>query len=549
VLRSPGATTARAALVTAAGTLITGVALAVYVRVAWPSIAIAWFCLVPWLLALDRTRSMRGALGAGILMSLGFVVAAFTWFPAAIEDYTGASWPAAVALTLVLAPALEPQFVALALARHLARRAPRGARWWRTAVVGAGAYVGTEWAWPKLLADTLGHPLYASAHLRQAADLAGAHGLTFALVVANECVVAVLRAFHDRRHPGSVPTRSSTRSVAEPASCFVLLVAGLTAYGGLRLAQLERHHAGDRIEVATVQANIAQYDRLRAEVGTFEAVRRILEAHFALSGEALGRERLDMLVWPETVYPTTFGSPKSAEGADFDRAITAFVADRRVPLLLGAYAAEGAKEFNAAVLLQPGLDGRVVSETYRKTRLFPFTERLPWPFDSDRVRRWMPWAGTWTPGTGPRVLAVEMPGRRPLRIAPLICYDAVDPAFGVAAARQGAELLVTLSNDSWFAYPGVQRLILIVSAFRSIETRLPQLRSTPTGMSALIDETGALLQAIDAGKRGVLVGRLQPAHRPWTLMLAWGNWLPPAAAAGSLVLLLAGYRRRSAGAR
>jgi apolipoprotein N-acyltransferase len=183
----------------------------------------------------------------------------------------------------------------------------------------------------------------------------------------------------------------------------------------------------------------------------------------------------------------------------------------------------------------------VVFEAYRKTRLFPFTEYLPWPLDSERVRRWLPWAGGWKPGSGPRILPVASHGRPAVRIAPLICYDAVDPSFGIAAVRQGAEVLVTLSNDSWFSYPGVQRLILIVSAFRSIETRRPQLRSTPTGVSAVIDETGELLDTIDRDRRGTLIGTVRPVRDAWTLMLAWGNWFPRTALVVSLALLGAAY--------
>jgi apolipoprotein N-acyltransferase len=102
-----------------------------------------------------------------------------------------------------------------------------------------------------------------------------------------------------------------------------------------------------------------------------------------------------------------------------------------------------------------------------------------------------------------------------------------------------------MSNDSWFAYPGVQHLIMIVSAFRSIETRRPQLRSTPTGVSAVIDETGEVLEVVDVDRRGVLLGAVRPVRDAWTLMLAWGNWLPPTALLGSCLLLLAAYRRPS----
>ena len=119
-----------------------------------------------------------------------------------------------------------------------------------------------------------------------------------------------------------------------------------------------------------MQANISHYDQLRADVGTYEAVRQILDAHFALSRDAL-RAKLDLLVWPETVYPTTFGSPKSEDGAAFDREIASFAAEPGVPLIFGAYEAEGGDEFNAAVFLEPrGATGRA-STMYRKARALP----------------------------------------------------------------------------------------------------------------------------------------------------------------------------------
>jgi apolipoprotein N-acyltransferase len=118
---------------------------------------------------------------------------------------------------------------------------------------------------------------------------------------------------------------------------------------------------------------------------------------------------------------------------------------------------------------------------------------------------------------------------RTLRIAPLICYDALVPAHTIAAVRQGAEVIVTLSNDSWFAWDGVQRLILILSAFRSIETRRPQVRAANTGISAVITANGDLLRTIDKDVRGTLVATVTPEHHAATLLLIWGDWFGPAA--------------------
>jgi len=485
--------------------------------------------LVPWLAAVDRARSFGGALAAGLLLAVGFALVVFPWFATAIAAYTGVPRAAALLVLVLLAPVLEPQLVGTPLVRHALRRA--GAARWQVGAASACAYVGIEWAVPKLFGDTLGQGLYASRLLRQGADLAGTAGLTLVLLAGNELVLAA--------------TRARPRRALAPLGGLLALVLALAAYGGWRCRQLAAAaRGGAPVTVGVVQADISQYDRLKAEVGTFEAVRRILDAHFALSAEVLGRGGVDLLVWPETVYPTTFGAPKSAEGAIFDRDIAGFVTAAGVPLVFGAYDVDGDAEFNAAVFLEPGVDGRATFATYRKARLFPLTERVPALLGSAAVRRALPWLGSWQPGPGRDVIPVALPGGRRLRVAPLICYDAVDADLVRAAVRRGADALVTLSNDSWFAAGMGPRLHLVVSAFRSVETRRPQVRATNTGISAVISPAGDLLAAAGVDERTTLVARVVPAGDTSTPWLAAGDWLGPAALAGAMIALLA--RRRPA---
>lgn len=531
----------RARLVALAAIAASAAAFALYARVEWPWVILGWCGLVPWLATLDRTASLAGALGSGLLMSEAFTTAVFFWFAQAISGYTGTPLAIGLLALLLLGPLLQPQFLAFAAARHLARRG--GAGWPRTALTAACAYVGAEWVGPKLFADTLGHGLYASPLMRQAADLAGAHGLTFVLLLGNECLVAALRAVVA---PGSTGAR--VRGLAAPAACVASLVIALVGYGALRYRAL----AGAvedvaPIHVAVVQGDISHYEQLAGALGTYDAVRLILDAYFDLSTRLLQRTPVDLLVWPETVYPTTFGTPKSADGAAFDRAIAGFVNGASVPLVFGSYDVDSGDEFNAAVFLEPSADGRLRFDTYRKTSLFPLTERVPALLEFPLVRRWLPWLGTWKPGVGPRVMPLRLPDGRTLRIAPLICYDAVDPRLAIAAARQGAELIVTLSNDSWFAAGGGPRLHLVVSAFRSIETRRPQVRATNTGISAVIAPTGELLGSIGVDERATLAESVTPNRGGRTLMLAWGDWFGPTALAGVVVLLLSGSRHGRAG--
>ena len=514
-----------------AAVAVTAIAFALYARVEWPWFALGWVGLVPWLAALDRVISWRGTLVLALLMCEAFGLAVFWWFAVAIANYTDAPWGIGLLVLLFMAPLLQPQFITFAMVRRLARRA--GANGWLTALIGAGVYVGTEWVFPKLFADTLGHGFLASPLMRQAADLAGAPGLTFGLVVANECVLLGIR-------------RRASRRVIGPCLCLIMIVATLLAYGTVRRRQLEAsERSGTPITVGMIQADISQYGRLAAELGTYEATRLIVDTHFALSAEALNRARLDLLVWPETVYPTTFGRPKSEDGAAFDRRIAAFVDATRVPLIFGAYDSDGGDEFNAAIFLEPSGDDRLEFDTYRKATLFPLTERVPALLESDVVRRWLPWLGSWHPGVGAAVLPVTLASGRSLHVAPLICYDAVEPRLALAAVQQGAELIVTLSNDSWFAVGGGPRLHLVVSAFRSLETRRPQVRVTNTGISALITVTGEVRDVIGVRQRGVSVVSVMPERSATTLMLKWGDWLGMAALiVAGLLLGVVMYKKR-----
>jgi apolipoprotein N-acyltransferase len=491
---------------------LSAAAFGLYVLVEWHWFWLGWVGWIPWLATLERAPTWRHALLSAWLMCIAYVGAVFWWFAAGIADYTGAGVAPAALLLALFAPLVQPQIIVAGVLFHATRRS---ATVWVRSFAVASAYCGAEWALPRLFGDTIGHGFYASPLLRQAADIGGAPALTFVLLLANQWILEAmhhLRAARSRRLPGAVA----------PALALAAMVGVLSAYGAWRLRQLNVPPTAT-VNAAVVQSGLSHYTQMAAGIGTYEATRRILDAHFELSAVALEEGGIDLLVWPETVYPTTFGAPKSPDGAAFDKEIAALVTRSRVPLLFGSYDTEGGVEYNAAFFVEPK-DSDVTFDTYRKGALFPLTERVPWPLDTAVVRRWFPWLGTWTPGGGARVIDVKLASGRPLRVAPMICYDAVDPERALLAARQGAEVIVTLSNDSWFAAGGGPRQHLVVSAFRTLETRLAQIRATTTGISAFITPTGEIIAGAGVGERAQIVARLPAGRARSTLMLAWGDW-------------------------
>ncbi|MFZ5637286.1 MAG: apolipoprotein N-acyltransferase [Pseudomonadota bacterium] len=495
---------------------------------------VGFVALVPWLLALDAERGACAALRSGWTMSVAFAAAVFAWFGVAVATYTGLGATTGIVALLAAAPLMQPQLLVFALVRErVGRRHGALVR----AFAGASAWTATEWLLPKLLDDTLGHGLFPSYPLRQFADVGGAAGLTFLLILCNEAIAAAIATAQRGEGP---------RATLRPLALAVAVPALLAGYGTIRLAMLPPA-TGETLRAGMVQSNIFEYERLRREMGAYAVVRHVLDTHYGMSQEAIDLHRVDALLWAETVYPTTFGHPKSPDGAQLDAEIRRFVDTVRVPLVFGTYDIDDAGEYNAAAIVEPG---NGLLGFYRKTNPFPLTEYVPPWLDGPTFRRILPWAGRWRAGDGARVFPLRVSGGREIPILPMICLDDVDTMLAVDGARLGAQVIVGMSNDSWFtAHPVGADLHLAVAAFRSIETRMPQLRVTTNGVSATIDATGTLLAATAMGERRLLIGEVQVGPPPKTLMVLWGDWV---GRTGLIALLLLfafdALRRRTAAA-
>ncbi|MBA3772015.1 MAG: apolipoprotein N-acyltransferase [Ramlibacter sp.] len=286
-----------------------------------------------------------------------------------------------------------------------------------------------------------------------------------------------------------------------------------------------------------VQPNIVDYERRRQEQGAYAVVREVLDTHFAMTHDAVMRQRADAVLWSETTYPTTFGHPKSEAGAELDRELLGVVSSAGVPLVFGTYDVDAAGEYNAAAFVVPGTD---LLGFYRKSRLFPLTEYVPAWLDGPAFRRWLPWTGTWRPGTGARVFPLRLADGREIPVLPMICLDDVDTNLAIDGARLGAQAILTMSNDAWFTdHPQGARMHQAAAAFRSIETRLPQFRVTTNGYSAVIDATGAVLAGSRMGERTLVMGDVPVGAPPRTLMVTWGDWVGLAGTAFLVLLALA----------
>jgi apolipoprotein N-acyltransferase len=155
---------------------------------------------------------------------------------------------------------------------------------------------------------------------------------------------------------------------------------------------------------------------------------------------------------------------------------------------------------------------------YDKVHLVPFGEFVPWPFGF--AKKISTEVGDFQPGD--KVVVLPAGGHK---IGTFICYESVFPSFVRQFAADGAELLINVSNDSWFDKSAARLQHLEIVRMRAAENRRWLLRSTNDGVTGTIDPAGRLL--------GTLPNYMESASRTGysyiketTFYTSHGDWFP-----------------------
>jgi len=241
----------------------------------------------------------------------------------------------------------------------------------------------------------------------------------------------------------------------------------------------------------------------------------------AVSLEAALRTKAQLIVWPEVPGPIYYyRDPKFHEEA------TNLARYSHAYFLFGTVAEtpQGAP-LNSAVLLRP--DGDLV-DRYDKINLVPFGEFVPKFFGF--VNRITQEAGDFAPGN--RIVVFPADGHR---LGAFICYESVFPSEVREFVRQGANLLVNISNDGYFGHSAAREQHLEIARMRAVENQRWLLRSTNDGITAVIDPAGRVRQRLPMYQESV--ARMNFAYVDGTTFytqrgdwFAWGCLLAAAVA-------------------
>lgn len=484
-----------AALGAAAGTLY---------FLSFPPYSIAvlgWAALVPLVWAVRTARRAREAALAGAVAGLVACAGGYFWIADMAHRFWSVPWVFASFLLAVFGTFGEINFTLFALAAYLLRR--RLAVW--PAAATAALFAACEFVVPKVFPDVLSHSQIDLPALPFAAALVGAHGLSFAVAWA-ACAVAWL-VERERR--------SLRQRLAEIVLC-AASIAALAGWGVRREARLAAQPPERWLDVAIVQSNLGDPEEVAAQLGSVTAaIDSTVTLYLDLTRRALAHDPPDLVVWPETAVPTV-PRPRVLER------LQEIAAELRAPLVFGAYDSERGpgnryRLYNAAFLLLPTGE---LQQRYYKHKLLLFGEYVPLSDRFPRLLDLLPAPGEFTPGPGPGVFRLDG-----IAMTPLICYELLFPRIVRQSLHAGGEIVLNLTNDYWFGRQAEPVQHLALSRMRVFETGRPIVRATNTGISALVDGRGRVVQQTGVWVQDVLRGTLPVPPMEMTPYVRWGDAL------------------------
>ncbi len=481
-----------------------------YAPFGWWPLQIAALALL-FRLAQDAAAP-RAAFSLGWAFGAASVGAGTHWLYVSMHDYGGMPAPMAALAVLLLAAALGLLYGgALWAAKRLCVRTRPAltplllmpACWMLADWLRGWIFTGFPW-----LATGYAH---TASPLAGFAPLVGVYGVGWLAAALGGCIAMALRPQGQRR---------------SLIAALVLLVALPST--GIALSGLHwTTPLGQPVTVRLLQGNVPQ--DLKFDVAQ-------LRASLQLYRQMVTEKPADLIATPETALPML----ASNLPAGYLDGLAKFGRDSGSQLLIGLPWSSAPGIYLNSVL---GIgDGNPTAYRYDKHHLVPFGEFIPTGF------RWF-------------VDMMQIPlgdfGRGDLQqpafrvkdqwVLPNVCYEDL---FGeeiaaqlAAAADRGvpvASLLLNVSNIAWFGDTIALPQHLQISQMRALETGRPMLRSTNTGMTAVIDERGQVTAALKPFTRGTLQARVQ-GTQGLTPYVRLGNGVP----AGLAVLVLLGFWLRS----
>ena len=505
----------------------------------WNYGALCWIALTPLVCAVwfapETSRAHRRKALLGYVTGAVYFSVTFSWL-GALGQLFEQPWLRGLPLLLALYLGLYLAFWAWFLGKLRDGRREsflHSGRNLLTGFLAAAGWVAQEWVRGWLFSgfgwNGLGVALHADLAMIQIADLTGVAGLSFLVAYCNVLTVIILRRIGAELGPVFL------KKVRWEFSLSMALVALVFSYG-IRSLLAKPSAATSPLRIAAIQPNIPQSEKFSPE-----SEAHVLEQLDRLTGLA-ATARPQLLLWPESAVPGGMFSHERMY-----RFVTQQLEKGDFSLLLGTVDSDPqtGEDYNTAALIPPGNPEGL--QSYRKIHLVPFGEYMPlrkaFPLFAMVAGDLVP--ADFTPGQDHQTLHLTRPR---MDLAALVCFEDSLGDLTRRFVKNGAQLLVNLTNDGWFLETAGAEQHLHNALFRAVENRRPLVRCTNTGMTASVDRNGRVDRWLKPFEQGFAVREIAVATQaPLTFYSQHGDWFSVLCSlfcAGTLVGVLRSRLRR-----
>jgi apolipoprotein N-acyltransferase len=466
---------------------------------------LAWCMLVPLHLAIGDVPPRRSFALGWAAGSVAFVGTMF-WVVTAMHLYgkMPLAWSYLALAMLAAYLGLFVGFYALGVT-WLRRSLPQYA-WLAAPFIWVTLELARTYLFSGLPWALLGYSQYRWITVIQVADMTGVYGVSFLLVLVNAAISEII--LWTIRKTRVLP--HGQRLMPFPWMTPVAAAAGLAvaiAYGHMRLSSAQVTPARS-LTVGLVQANVDQSLKWDA------AYRHETLARYARLTNAAA-DGANLIIWPEAATPFLF-----EQEAEYRAEVEALVRRQKVPLLFGSpalrYYANGKPYLlNSAYLFSA--DGQILGR-YDKRHLVPFGEYIPLKSVLFFLDKLVEGIGDFEAGTIPTVLSLppgsSAPGPMTLRFGVVICFEVIFPDLVREFVRDGAEFMVTITNDAWFGASAAPYQHFGMVVLRAVENHVAFARAANTGISGFIDPYGRVLAASPIFAEQTMIGHIPARNMP-----------------------------------
>jgi apolipoprotein N-acyltransferase len=361
--------------------------------------------------------------------------------------------------------------------------------------------------------------------MKELASIGGIYFVAFGVLAFNVLITVLFLSLRNAR----VPVRTWVIVAAGLVLIFVLLPFGWRQ--SVDLTEVPpRIPVTDEPIVVAIQPNVPMSGMTEAKWNEYRR-RHVALAESALATLPTENRPPTTVVFPES--PMNFAYESDPETQAF---INAFAIKNNVSVLFNSAEPDvkNGKFYNSAVMVGP--DGKEVAQ-YDKIYLLPFGEAVPFPLDGILPG----FVGNFSYGG-----EYDLFPFGDAKGGVMICFESHFGQLSREYVRNGADVIIEMTNDGYLGPTPVLRQHLANAVFRAVETNRPVLRVTNVGITAYINERGQVSDELPTYQEGTRVWSVARSDGSQTFYVKYGDWFAWLCSIVTIGLLIFGAMRKPA---